>query len=47
MTLLLGNIRATGTPSGIRALQRGDSIEIVIVGVGTLWKIMCGVKNLR
>jgi hypothetical protein len=36
MTLLPGDIIATGTPSGIGALQRGDTIEIVIEGVGTL-----------
>jgi 2-keto-4-pentenoate hydratase/2-oxohepta-3-ene-1,7-dioic acid hydratase in catechol pathway len=36
MTLQKGDIIATGTPSGIGALQRGDTIEIVIEGVGTL-----------
>jgi len=36
MTLLPGDIVATGTPSGIGAMQRGDTIEIVIEGIGTL-----------
>jgi 2-keto-4-pentenoate hydratase/2-oxohepta-3-ene-1,7-dioic acid hydratase in catechol pathway len=36
MTLKPGDIIATGTPSGIGAMQRGDTIEIVIEGVGTL-----------
>jgi 2-keto-4-pentenoate hydratase/2-oxohepta-3-ene-1,7-dioic acid hydratase in catechol pathway len=36
MTLLPGDIVATGTPSGIGAMERGDTIEIVIEGIGTL-----------
>jgi 2-keto-4-pentenoate hydratase/2-oxohepta-3-ene-1,7-dioic acid hydratase in catechol pathway len=36
MTLMPGDIIATGTPGGIGAMQRGDTIEIVIEGVGTL-----------
>ena len=36
MTLLPGDIVATGTPSGIGAMQHGDTIEIVIEGIGTL-----------
>jgi 2-keto-4-pentenoate hydratase/2-oxohepta-3-ene-1,7-dioic acid hydratase in catechol pathway len=36
MTLKPGDIIATGTPSGIGAMQRGDTIEIKIEGVGTL-----------
>jgi 2-keto-4-pentenoate hydratase/2-oxohepta-3-ene-1,7-dioic acid hydratase in catechol pathway len=36
MTLQKGDIIATGTPSGIGALQRGDTIEIKIEGIGTL-----------
>ena len=36
MTLQPGDIIATGTPSGIGAMQRGDTIEIVIDGIGTL-----------
>jgi len=36
MTLLPGDIIATGTPSGIGAMQKGDTVEIVIEGIGTL-----------
>jgi 2-keto-4-pentenoate hydratase/2-oxohepta-3-ene-1,7-dioic acid hydratase in catechol pathway len=36
MTLQPGDIIATGTPSGIGAMQRGDTVEIKIGGIGTL-----------
>ena len=36
MTLLPGDIVATGTPSGIGAMKRGDTVEIKIEGIGTL-----------
>jgi len=36
MTLLPGDIIATGTPDGIGPLQAGDTVEIVIEGIGTL-----------
>lgn len=36
MTLLPGDIVATGTPSGIGAMEKGDTIEIKIEGIGTL-----------
>jgi 2-keto-4-pentenoate hydratase/2-oxohepta-3-ene-1,7-dioic acid hydratase in catechol pathway len=36
MTLQSGDIIATGTPSGIGAMEKGDTIEIKIEGVGTL-----------
>lgn len=36
MTLQKGDIIATGTPSGIGAMKRGDTIEIKIEGIGTL-----------
>ena len=36
MTLQQGDIIATGTPSGIGAMQKGDTIEIKIEGIGTL-----------
>ncbi|MGQ9647897.1 MAG: fumarylacetoacetate hydrolase family protein [Thermodesulfobacteriota bacterium] len=36
MTLLPGDVIATGTPSGIGPLTVGDRIEIVIEGIGTL-----------
>ena len=36
MTLLPGDIIATGTPSGIGPMVIGDKIDIVIEGIGTL-----------
>ncbi|MCX7770888.1 MAG: fumarylacetoacetate hydrolase family protein [Proteobacteria bacterium] len=36
MTLLPGDVIATGTPAGIGALQDGDKVEIKIDGIGTL-----------
>jgi len=36
MTLLPGDVVATGTPSGIGPMAVGDKIEIVIEGIGTL-----------
>ncbi len=36
MTLLPGDIIATGTPSGIGGMKKGDTIEIKIEGIGTL-----------
>ncbi len=36
MTLLKGDIIATGTPSGIGEMKKGDVIEIEIEGIGTL-----------
>jgi 2-keto-4-pentenoate hydratase/2-oxohepta-3-ene-1,7-dioic acid hydratase in catechol pathway len=36
MTLLPGDVIATGTPSGISPMAVGDTIEIVIEGIGTL-----------
>lgn len=36
MTLMPGDIIGTGTPSGVGALQRGDTIEIVIEHIGRL-----------
>ncbi len=36
MTLLPGDVIATGTPSGVGPMQPGDSIEITIEGIGTL-----------
>lgn len=36
MTLLPGDIIATGTPPGIGPMYKGDQIEIVIEGLGTL-----------
>jgi 2-keto-4-pentenoate hydratase/2-oxohepta-3-ene-1,7-dioic acid hydratase in catechol pathway len=36
MTLLPGDVIATGTPEGIGAMQAGETIEVVIDGIGTL-----------
>jgi 2-keto-4-pentenoate hydratase/2-oxohepta-3-ene-1,7-dioic acid hydratase in catechol pathway len=36
MTLLPGDIIATGTPSGIGPMQVGDTVEVRIEGIGTL-----------
>lgn len=36
MTLLPGDVIATGTPEGVGAVVAGDVIEIVVEGVGTL-----------
>lgn len=36
MTLLPGDLIATGTPSGVGPLAAGDVVEVTVVGVGTL-----------
>ena len=36
MTLLPGDVIATGTPAGIGPMEVGDTIEIVVEGIGTL-----------
>jgi len=36
MTLCPGDVIATGTPKGIGPMQPGDTIEIVVEGIGTL-----------
>ena len=36
MTLLPGDVIATGTPSGIGPMKSGDTIEVIIEGIGTL-----------
>jgi 2-keto-4-pentenoate hydratase/2-oxohepta-3-ene-1,7-dioic acid hydratase in catechol pathway len=36
MTLLPGDIIATGTPPGVGPMQAGDTIEVKIEGIGTL-----------
>jgi len=36
MTLLPGDVITTGTPSGVGPMQRGDTIEVVIEGIGRL-----------
>jgi len=36
MTLEPGDLIATGTPPGVGALQKGDTVEVEIEGIGTL-----------
>jgi 2-keto-4-pentenoate hydratase/2-oxohepta-3-ene-1,7-dioic acid hydratase in catechol pathway len=36
MTLLPGDVIATGTTSGIGPMQSGDTVEVKIEGIGTL-----------
>lgn len=36
MTLLPGDVITTGTPPGVGPMQRGDTIEVVIEGIGRL-----------
>lgn len=36
MTLLPGDIIATGTPAGVGALAAGDVVEVEVEGIGTL-----------
>lgn len=40
MTLLPGDVIATGTPSGIGRMSAGDRIDVVIEGIGTLTNII-------
>lgn len=36
MTLLPGDVVLTGTPGGIGSMQRGDTVEVEIAGIGVL-----------
>lgn len=36
MTLMPGDIILTGTPSGISGMQKGDTIEVIVEGLGIL-----------
>ena len=36
MTLMPGDVIATGTPSGVGPMQRGDIAEVEIEGIGRL-----------
>jgi len=42
MTLLPGDVIATGTPSGIGPMQPGDTIEVTIEKIGTLRNYVAG-----
>jgi len=37
MTLLPGDVIATGTPAGVGPLVAGDTVEVTVEGIGTLW----------
>ena len=37
MTLVRGDLIATGTPKGVGPVVAGDVIEVSVEGVGTLW----------
>jgi 2-keto-4-pentenoate hydratase/2-oxohepta-3-ene-1,7-dioic acid hydratase in catechol pathway len=36
MTLLPGDVIATGTPGGVGPMQPGDKVEVRIEGIGSL-----------
>ena len=36
MTLMPGDVIATGTPSGIGPMKVGDRVDVVIEGIGSL-----------
>ena len=36
MTLVPGDVIATGTPAGVGPIKPGDVVEVVINGIGTL-----------
>jgi len=40
MTLLPGDVITTGTPSGVGPMQRGDTIDVVIEGIGRLSNVV-------
>jgi 4-hydroxyphenylacetate degradation bifunctional isomerase/decarboxylase decarboxylase subunit len=40
MTLEKGDVIATGTPPGVGPMERGDSVEVEIGGIGTLENIL-------
>ncbi len=42
MTLLPGDVIATGTPSGISGMAVGDTVEVEIEGIGVLTNTVCG-----
>lgn len=41
MTLLPGDLIATGTPAGVGPLKRGDTIEVEVEGIGVLKNFVC------
>lgn len=47
MTLLPGDVIATGTPEGIGAMQAGDVVEVRIKGIGTLRNTVAAIYTGR
>ncbi len=47
MTLLPGDVIATGTPSGIGPMAIGDRVDVVVEGIGTLSNIVVGEEGLE
>jgi len=47
MTLLPGDVIATGTPSGIGSMKPGDVVEVKIEGIGTLRNYVVAQNNKR
>lgn len=43
MTLLPGDVIATGTPAGVSKLEAGDTVEVEVEGIGTLRNTVLGV----
>jgi len=41
MTLLPGDLIATGTPGGVGAIKKGDVLEVEVEGVGVLKNFVC------
>lgn len=46
MTLIPGDVIATGTPGGIGPMKPGDTIEIAIEGIGSLVNKVCRPESL-
>lgn len=46
MTLLPGDVVATGTPAGIGPMAAGDTVEVEIEGIGILLNQVVGEENL-
>lgn len=44
MTLLPGDVLLTGTPSGVSPLMAGDTVEVMIEGIGTLRNTVRGAR---
>jgi 2-keto-4-pentenoate hydratase/2-oxohepta-3-ene-1,7-dioic acid hydratase in catechol pathway len=42
MTLLPGDVIATGTPAGVGPMRPGDVVEVRVEGIGTLQKSSSG-----